>query len=858
MYRVLIIESSETKRFALSKAVIEAGCEPVGCVDYWQAVKKLRSAAPNEFNAVVLGWQDYEEELLELLREALDEAPCVALPLLIMADHEADALAAWVASRPSTHWLQNTEFNHLVQQFNELSRAWRDSDLALERHVERDSSVKILLVDESPQDIERYEPLLLDAGYIVDSTDKPDIARQLVRSGGYDIAIVDYFILESAPGLQLAESLLASGNLRLISLISAYIDNAVQHSLELGASECVFKTGSDVLFVGRINALANQVEAQKHAEAERSRFEAILSSVGEGVFGVEIDGSITFMNPAGERMLGFEQADDYTDKSAQSLIHVPQRLRRNELSVPDLLAEAYATGAELTQYETIFRRCDGQKLTVVCTVAPLEVQGQRQGSVVAFRDITERKQLERRLLWQATRDPLTDLFNRRYFEQALSKEVIKINHQEGLTSALLYIDFDQFKYLNDTAGHDAGDELLVEASQRLKECVRNSDDVARLGGDEFAVILRSVGSEDAFQISEHLRDKLQEVAYMSEEVSFKLSCSIGVAMIESGLSDKEVLGNADIACHIAKRQGRNQSHLYSQSTDLDRAAMSEEIAWSTRLKQALETEDFVLMYQPILPLDQIEFDALPGEPNRLWASLSHFPDHYEVLLRMRGDNSEMISPGAFLPLAERFNLIQFIDLWVIRQSVKQLEELRLMGRPTSFSVNLSGCTLNAPDVLSEIEDLLKNTALDPSSLVFEVTETTAIERLDVARNFIDGLRKRGWRFALDDFGTGFRSFSQLKHLPVDIVKIDGSFVQDMSIDPIDRAIVVAINDIAQSLGMNTIAEYVETRETLELLREYGVNQAQGYYISKPLHAIATRASTEQQMLLLSEQHSSTR
>lgn len=858
MYRVLIIESSETKRYALSRALLEAGCEPVACPDYWQAIKMLRDAEVDEFNAVVLGWQQYEDELLGLLRQALNGDPFEATSLLIMADELNPQLQDWLKDRHHTDWIKHSEYEQLVERFLAFKNGGKPGLPTVIAGTDSIShAVRILLLDESPYDLERYQHLLQQSGYLVDVTNNAAQASQLVEGTRYDITIVDYFVLDSDAGRELVGHLKASpdhANLRLIVLISAYVDKAVQESLELGAAECVFKTETDALFLGRIKALARQIELQKYAEAERSRFEAIISSVGEGVFGVNEAGEINFMNPAGCRMLGFKSPAEYAGKPAAQLVHVAQRMRRNEASLPpDLLEEAYSNGGELNQHETMFKRVDGHKINVVCTVSPLEVNAERQGSVVAFRDITERKQMERRLLWQATRDPLTDLFNRRYFEQALSREVERVTASGTDRSALLYIDFDQFKYLNDTAGHDAGDKLLVEASQRLKECVRTSDDVARLGGDEFAVILRIVDEADAKQIAEHLRTKLQDVAYISEEVSFKLSASIGIAMIEAGLQEKDVLANADIACHIAKRQGRNQSHIYSEVTDLDKESMNEEIVWSSRLKDALENEDFVLMYQPILPLNEVtDFTALPGEPNRLWASLAHLPDHYEVLIRLRNDDRNLISPGAFLPMAERFNLIQHIDLWVIAQAVKQLEELRLVGRPASFSVNLSGKTLNTPEALNEIEQLLQKTVLNPSSIVFEVTETIAIERLDVARNFIERLRKQGWRFALDDFGTGFSSFSQIKHLPVDIVKIDGQFVQDMSIDPIDRAIVVAINDIAQSLGMQTIAEYVETRETLELLREYGVNQAQGYYISKPLREIKTRASSETQMLRLAE------
>ena len=854
MYRVLLIENSDTQRFALLQTLNEAGYEVIECQDYWQAINILRVTDARELNAVILGWVDYEAELLALLKKLLSSAEFTSIPAIILTDEKNEALKTWLQSRPASKLLDHGQH---VEILDYLTHLQRHEAIARANQIggKRQRGVSVLLIDDSPHDVKRYQRILSTSGYAITIANEISSAIDYVREDGFDIVIVDYFILDSDAGREFIREVQANpalSRLRTVVLISTYVDKAVQDSLELGAVECVFKTETDALFLARINALASQVVLQKTAESERRRFEAILGSVGEGVYGVNDEGHITFMNPAGLAALGFTRREDFIGRPAQSLIHIHDAQRKKDSELRDVLADSYFSGAELKQHETIFTQKNGQKINVVCTVSPLDVGGQRQGSVVAFRDITERKRMERRLIWQATRDPLTDLFNRRYFEQALKREVNKVQHQTGVHSALLYIDFDKFKYLNDTAGHDAGDKLLVEASQRLKECVRTSDDVARLGGDEFAVILRDVESEEALQISEHLRNMLQEVAYISEDVSFKLGSSIGVAMIEQGMQDKDVLANADIACNIAKRKGRNQSHLYSTTTNEDRESMNEEIVWSSKLQKALDDDDFFLMYQPILPIDQIDFDSLPGEPNRLWASLSHLPDHYEVLIRLKDADNAMISPGAFLQMAERFNLIQQIDLWVVRKSIQVLERLKMQGRDASFSVNLSGATLSSGEILAEIQNMLSRTSVPPSSVVFEITETSAIEKMDVARNFIETMRKSGWRFALDDFGTGFSSFSQLKYLPVDIVKIDGQFVRDMSIDPIDRAIVIAINEIAHSLGIETIAEYVETRETLELLNRCGVNHAQGFYISKPMREIEQRADSATLMLRLAE------
>jgi diguanylate cyclase (GGDEF)-like protein/PAS domain S-box-containing protein len=842
MYRILLIENSHTQRFALYQTLQEAGYDPVECQDYWQAINILRVSEPHEWRSIVFGWVENEPELLGLLKSAFDAPGWAEVPLIALTDEPSQELEAWLPAHPQSRRLDHAQHAELLDHLSWLQH--RNGPGVDQHGMARSNGVNVLLLDDSGNDSTRYELILRSARYYVSVAKTVDSALQAVSNQNFDVLLVDYPMLDTKAGRSFIQHVRSNPKLtrlRMIVMISAYDDKVVQESLELGAAECIFKTETDKLFLARIDALARLIVLQKTSEAERHRFEAIIGSVGEGVYGVDIKGKITFLNPAGRRMLGFQKSEEYIGKLAKEIIHLPDSKRRDDTENVDELTNAYLSGSEMTHWETLFTQVDGHKMSVVCTVAPLLVNGVRQGSVVAFRDITDRKRMERRLVWQATRDPLTDLYNRRYFEQALSREINKINQNPTVRSALLYIDFDQFKYLNDIAGHDAGDKLLLEASQRLKEYVRTSDDVARLGGDEFAVILRDVTEDEATQIAEHLRNMLQEVAYISEEISFKLSISIGIAMIEANKQYKEILANADVACGLAKRRGRNQSYLYTETTDVDKKSMNEEITWSSRLSKALESDGFTLVYQPILPIKEVDLDKLPDEPNRLWDAYSHLPDHYEVLVRLKDDSDEdVVNSSAFLSMAERFNFIQHIDLWVVKESIAVLEKLREEGRSVSFSVNLSGSSLNSKEILQEIEKKLEASFLPPSALMFEITETSAIEKMDVARNFIESMRDQGRRFALDDFGTGFSSFSQLKHLPVDVVKIDGQFVRDMSIDPIDRAIVIAINEIAHSLGMETVAEYVETAEILQLLAECGVDSAQGHYVREPMINIDER------------------
>lgn len=865
MQSVLLIEASHTRRYALNQVLTEAGYQVTECSNYWDAARLMKGEEAQRLHAIVLGWETHEPELVGVIQAQLSEPELISVPLLVLSDEQDPMLDVWLAQRVFSQCFEYSNHYHLVQFLTELTRVEAKPTPSIELPdligdagsalAAPSGGQRVLLIDDTRSSRERYRRVLSSAGY--DVTPSPSVAEALMLANrsGFDLAIVDFFLLE-ADGGKLLERFREDpefDGLRCVVLVSTYIDRAVQYSLDAGAVECLFKTETDVLFLARVNALARQIKLQKKADADRHRFESILGSIGEGVYGVDTKGNITFVNPAARRMLGFRSTSDYIGKPAYQLFQGFEGKRREDMDgLQDELVQAYLSGEEINQHETVFQNQNGQKLQVMCTVAPLDYAEGRQGSVVAFRDISDRKRLERRLIWQATRDPLTDLYNRRFFEKALTREVNKVNQGQTAMSALLYIDFDQFKYLNDTAGHDAGDKLLVEASERLRECVRSSDAVARLGGDEFAVILRGVKGDEPMEIAEGLRKSLQEVAYIGEDISFKLSCSVGISIIEKGTKEKDALSNADIACGIAKRKGRNQSHLYDECSDQAKADMNEEIVWSTRLTDALDAGDFRLLYQPILPMAEVDFDNLPRQANRLWASLAHLPDHYEVLLRLKGEDGEAISPRMFLPMAERFNLINRIDIWVVKEALRKLKELHGQGRDASFSVNLSGATLSDSDSLREIRKLLLDSKVTPSAVIFEITETSAIEKLEGARRFIEEMRKMGWRFSLDDFGTGFSSFSQLKYLPVDIVKIDGQFIQGLADNPIDRAIVTAINDIAHSLGLETIAEYVETPEALRAVQEVGIDHAQGFYISKPLLDVKERADSTMQIRFLSE------
>jgi len=384
--------------------------------------------------------------------------------------------------------------------------------------------------------------------------------------------------------------------------------------------------------------------------------------------------------------------------------------------------------------------------------------------------------------------------------------------------ALCYLDLDQFKVVNDTCGHVAGDELLRQLSNLLRTNVRHADALARLGGDEFGILLENCPLDQALRIANQLRQSVQDFRFAWEGKTFTLGTSIGVVMIRAGNDKANVLSAADTACYMAKESGRNLVKVYHPD-DAELQQRHGEMHWVTRISRALEENRFRLFYQPIVPI------GVNGDSDQ--------SRHYELLLRMVDEGGNLAPPGAFLPAAERYNMIQSTDRWVVRTAFEWLATRVGSSEPITIELNLSGPTVSDTTFLDYVLELLEATGVAPEWICFEITETSAIAKLTNASHLIQSLKAIGFRFALDDFGSGLSSFGYLKNLPVDYLKIDGSFIKDIVDDPIDRALVKSINDIGHVMGKKTIAEYVENESILEVLDEIGIDYAQGYGIARP-------------------------
>ncbi|MFL5825217.1 MAG: putative bifunctional diguanylate cyclase/phosphodiesterase [Thermoleophilaceae bacterium] len=458
-------------------------------------------------------------------------------------------------------------------------------------------------------------------------------------------------------------------------------------------------------------------------------------------------------------------------------------------------------------------RRDGSRVVLNLNGAPLKDPEGRVTSITGTAtDITERRRFEHELRFLADHDPLTGLINRRRFEDEVEHEIAR-DARYGDGGALLVLDLDNFKYINDTLGHNVGDEVLISVAGSLGRHLRDADVYARLGGDEFAALLPATSLEQADVVAAKLSRCIREEPLIVGGQPLRMTTSVGITCFRGrDVTARELLGEADLAMYEAKEAGRDRTAHYSAE---GHARMHERMTWVDRIRRALEDDGFVLEAQPILNLHS-------GEVSQ-----------YELLVRMVSDDGAIVPPGAFLPTAERFGLVEQIDRWVVQKAIELIRSHADRGRELKLEVNLSGRSFGDPELREFIERAVRESGIAPNRLVFEITETAAIASLEQARSLATRLGELGCLFALDDFGTGFGSFHYLKYLPIDYVKLDGDFIRDLAHSHDDQVLVRAMADVAHGLGMQTIAEFVESEDILEKLREFGVDYAQGFHIGRP-------------------------
>lgn len=571
-----------------------------------------------------------------------------------------------------------------------------------------------------------------------------------------------------------------------------------------------------VSFIVLFSALTDRIKSEKRRRLQAQQdaiqhyqmFYDIYEHAVEAHYTTTDDGSILRCNKAFYELVGYKDFETLLREKG-SIIH----FYINPVDREKLMKQAQERG-KIIGYEAEWRRRDGRKIWVSINLRYEENTTDGNVLIGSIINITEKKKTETQLEFLASHDSLTGLLNRREFEKRLNASLLECDEKTKHT--LLYMDLDQFKVVNDTCGHKAGDILLRQLTEDLKDSVGDSVLLARLGGDEFGVLLENDTGDSAFVQAFQLKQVVQDFRFVWDSRVFTLGVSIGMVEVDHNyVTIDEVLSLADTACFTAKEQGRNRIHAYHES-DEEVKRHHQEMHRVSQINEALENDRFFLVQQTIYPISEPE-----GQ-------------HYELLIRMRDEDNNMVPPGSFLPAAERYNLMEQIDRWVINTYFTWLSQHpEHMKQLEKCSINLSGPSLAAEDMQTYILDKFETYRIPYDKICFEITESLAITQLDRTLSFIKTFRQLGCKFSLDDFGSGFSSYGYLKNLPVDFLKIDGSFVKDMMIDPIDRAMVKSINEVAKAIGMKTIAEFVESPEILAELREIGVDYAQGYAINKP-------------------------
>jgi len=565
-------------------------------------------------------------------------------------------------------------------------------------------------------------------------------------------------------------------------------------------------------------ALNRATESELALFAENERVEVTLKSLSEAVITTNAKSIVEYLNPFAEHITGWTN-QEARGQPLERVINIVHELTRESIANPVTGCLEHNDTVQLTEDAALLLR-NGDTVSIEASASPMRnSKGEVIGAVIVCMDVRHSRKLALQLSHQASHDSLTNLYNRLAFENRLNH--LLDNTDLEVCHSLLYIDLDQFKIVNDTCGHTAGDELLRQLASMLHECIRKNDILARLGGDEFGVLLMNCDVNRAIELAEKIRHSVKEFRFAWLDSTFEIGASIGVVEINaSNLNATTIMSAADLACYAAKDGGRNRIHVY-ESTDNELLKRHGEMHWTTMITQALEQERFVLYQQPICSISENSAGIL----------------HWEILVRMKDKENNLIAPGNFIPAAERYNKMHSIDRWVIRNVFSAISRGSFpVGNNAKrmLSINLSGASIGDATALAYIRETGKKFDINFNEICFEITETVAISNLSKATEFIKELKKLGCSFSLDDFGSGLSSFGYLKNLPVDFIKIDGSFVKDMATDPIDRAMVEAINQIGHVMEIQTIAEWVEDEETLVLLKQIGIDFSQGYHTGKPV------------------------
>jgi len=815
---ILLVERSTTLSHLLRRTLAAAGlpvrAEVGGYLEACEHLRRIGNPASKEspYSLAIIGAPARATREFRALLDYTRDAPDAPATLL-MAHEETAEIRAWNAATMRGHFLLWSQFGRIPTSVAELAPDEMDNEAASIDNVDR---VRILFVDDSRSVCQAYSDLLGRNGFAVDIAASIEEADQLAEANAYDLVIVDYFLPDGS-GDELCRRLCERENAPIVAVITgSYREDIIRRCLQAGASECMFKNEARELFLTRVRTLARTIEMRKSAEIGREQLDGILGSVGDGVFGVDGEGRISFVNPTGLRLLGYGDDNDLIGLLAQAAVHPQESPRSSPLS------RAYSDGVPVHHVETMFRRRDGSGVPVEYTVLPLAAHRHVQGAVVVFRDIAERRTAER-LRWELSHDPLTGLPNTRHLRQRLISELTRLRDRGGY-SALIHIELDR----DDDHTPPRGDELLRTVAHALAHRLREGDVLARGEGDSFLLLLGQVQVDNIETLAASFRQLLAEREYSVGNVQHRIRARVGAELLTTRtVTADEALESARAATRVGPSRDADAQAALPAALAEAPAVIS---APSERLRLALEQARFVILVQPVVatsnlpkpgePIDEQvgwQFDALEEDPL------------FAVQLRMVGKDGQLILPRAFIPLAERVGMVQRIDLWVVNGLLLHLAKTGARQAPVGLIARLSPATVADPDSLETIEKAIVANGVPAERLLFEISDSPELANLPAALHFIARLRAMGCRFILNgsDAEAGLLPFLHAQHRPGDLVRVDRSVVQNIASEQRDLDRVGSITRLARSLQMRVIAGEVDDDATLQALREAGVDYMQG-------------------------------